>query len=835
MIRYVALRHRHRHRDPGTPSFSGAEPNYGPGKLPVAWTVVILASTLVLSEAARGRPPSDNSPTADWREFQRTVEPFFARHCLECHADKKSGGVRLDQFPDEKALAKALPTIEKAVEVIQKHRMPPRKRPQPSDEETHRVLAWLDAFIDRVDRQLASEPGRGAIRRLNRTEYNNSVRDLLSVVLRPADDFPADVPGNGFDTSSGTLSVSPALVEKYLAAAEQVARTALFGPLPMKPERVAHQPYFTADAFSKNMEVKFDYDETGMSLPSALHVVQSFPFDGEYTLRSILRGVRPAGSNPVELGFWIDGKLVHQASIPVPTTIEAGRRPGELNGKWAEFRTPIRAGEHWLSVTLLRMYEGLPPAYKGPKPATTEESISKATDAFFPMYLDVVGPYRQSQGPAAESLQKIFAGSSVKGPHDPASARRIVADLARRAFRRPVSVREVDELVKLIEMVQKDGDSFEEGLCLALQRILMSPHFLFRVENIPTANQQEDLYRISQHQLAARLSYFLWSSIPDDELLRCADEGKLRQPEVLEDQVRRMLRDDKASALVENFGGQWLQTRALESHTSDRSRFPDFTDYTRMSMKRETELFFTHILRADRSILDFLDADYTFLNQRLADFYKLPGVTGHEFRKVDLTGTERGGVLGQASILTVSSYANRTSPVLRGKWILENLLNAPPPPPPADVPSLDEQPLGKDVSLRQQLEKHRANPTCAACHARMDPLGSALEHFDAIGRWREKDGLLPIDTSGSLPDGRTFQGYKDLRALLKSDSGAFTECLAEKMLIYALGRGLDRRDRKAVKAIAERVALDGYRFSRLVLEITQSAPFQMKRESREGR
>jgi mono/diheme cytochrome c family protein len=794
----------------------------------VAGVGAILCPFLVLTLVSRGGGPSAGTrPTAEWKEYQRTVQPFFARHCFACHTDKKRGGVRLDGFADEKALAKGLPILEKALDMLRTHTMPPKERPQPAPGEIKPVLAWLEAFLARMDRQTAAAPARGVIRRLNRAEYNNTVRDLLGVTFRPADDFPPDVPGHGFDNIGGTLTVSPALVEKYLTAAEKVARTALFGALPLEPERVLHQPFFTADAFSKNKSVKFEYDETGMSLPSALHVVQRFPAAGEYRFRGILRGWRPPGSNPVELGFWIDGKLVHQARVPVPTKVEAGRGPGELNGRWAEFRTSVPAGEHWLSVTVLRMYEGLPPAYKGPKPANTTAGISRATDAFFPMYLDVVGPYKQARGPSAESLRKIFPGGGAKGPRDAAFARKILADLARRAFRRQVADKEVDDLVKLVTLAQKDGDSFEEGLCLAIQRILISPHFLFRVEKGPPPGKGDDLYGISQHELATRLSYFVWSSMPDEELLRCADEGKLRQPPVLEAQVRRLLKDARAHALVENFGGQWLQTRALEAHTPDRTKFPEFTDYTRMSMKQETDLFFEHVLRADRPVLDFLDAPYTFLNQRLADFYQIPGVKGHEFRKVDLTGTRRGGVLGQASILTVSSYATRTSPVLRGKWILENLLGAPPPPPPANVPALDERPPGKSVSMRAQLEQHRANPNCASCHNRMDPLGFALENFDAIGRWRDNDGGLVIDSSGTLPDGRSFKGYKDLQTILKADPGAFTECLTEKLLTYALGRGLERGDRKAVRTIAQRVARANYRFSSLVLEIARSAPFQM--------
>ena len=777
----------------------------------VAFRVVFAFSGLLAGWAFvfPAQVPPSKSPS-DWASFRKTVLPVLTKHCFECHTEKRSGDVRLDQFHDEKSLIQAASLLERVQEMLRKRAMPPKKRPQPATETLTPVLAWLDAFAQRMERE--SRLDRVTMRRLNRTEYNNTVRDLLGVDFKPGDDFPADVPGHGFDNVASVLSVSPVLMEKYLAAAEKVARTAVFGHELLKPERTAHQPFFTADAFSKNTSVKFDYDETGMSLPSALHVTQRFAVTGEYAFRAIMRGVRPVGSNPVELAFWIDGKKVHQAKIPVPTKTVEGRGPGEMNGLWAECRLPISAGEHWLSVTIERMYEGLPAAYKGPNPAPDNGRVNRATDAFFPMYLDVVGPYKQVKGPTRESIAKVFGKNASEK-----DARKILSNLARRAYRRPVTEQEVDGLVKFVVLARKDGESFEEGLSLAIQRLLVSPHFLFRVEKPASA--------LSSHELATRLSYFLWSSMPDDELFRIADEGKLAEPAVLEAQVRRMLKDEKAFALVENFGGQWLQTRALESHIPDRIKYSEFTDYTRMSMKKETDLFFEHILREDRSILDFIDGDYTFLNQRLAEFYGIAKIKGHAFRKVDLKGTKRGGVWTQASVLTVSSYANRTSPVLRGKWILETLLNSPPPPPPPDVPTLDEQKLGKDVSLKQILDQHRANATCASCHARMDPLGFALEHFDAIGGWREKDGKFPIETTGTLPDGRSFQGHEGLRALLRADAQAFIEGLTEKMMIYALGRALEHSDKANVRAIADKVARDGYRFSSLVLGIVQSDSF----------
>jgi len=384
--------------------------------------------------------------------------------------------------------------------------------------------------------------------------------------------------------------------------------------------------------------------------------------------------------------------------------------------------------------------------------------------------------------------------------------------------------------------VQTDGGSFEEGLATAIQAILLSPHFLFRIEQVPTPPLTTASARsISQHELASRLSYFLWSSMPDNALLAAADRGRLVQPEALVGQVRRMLLDPKSHSLIENFGGQWLQIRKLESVTPDRKRFPEFDEYLRLSMLRETEMFFASIVREDRSILDFIDANYTYLNERLARFYNIPNVQGTEFRKVLLaTDAQRGGLLSQASVLTISSYANRTSPVLRGKWVLDNLIGAPPPPPPPDVPNLDEAKIGTASSMREQLQQHRKNEVCASCHKSMDPLGFGLENFDAIGAWRTTDGKFPIDASGTLPDGRSFNGPQGLASILKAQPEAFAECLTRKLLIYALGRGLEPDDDPAVKKIVSGVVADKYRFSSLVLGIVKSPLFQKRRANWEN-
>jgi hypothetical protein len=397
-----------------------------------------------------------------------------------------------------------------------------------------------------------------------------------------------------------------------------------------------------------------------------------------------------------------------------------------------------------------------------------------------------------------------------------------------------VATREVQPIIDLTREAQQEEGSFEEGLAVGLQALLVSPEFLFRIERDRPPAGHAASHPISPHELATRLAYFLWSSMPDAELRRAADAGTLRQPAVLAAQVTRMLRDPKSRALAENFGGQWLQFRALESVTRDRERFPDFEDYLRMSMRRETELFIEHVIHEDRSILDFIDGRYTFVNERLARHYGILDVTGPEFRKVDLTGLPRGGVLTQGSVLTVSSYATRTSPVLRGKWILDNLLNAPPPDPPADVPNLDETTIGTSASMRAQLEEHRKNPTCASCHRRMDPLGFGLENFDAVGAYRVMDGKFPIDASGSLPGGRTFTGPEELMRILSGDRDAFARALTSKLLTYALGRGLERYDAKTVKQIASRLPAKQYRFSALVVEIVTSLPFQERRPATDG-
>lgn len=795
--------------------------------------------------------------------FETIVKPFLAEHCYECHGNEKH---KKDlNFEAIESVASLTADGDRWDDVVQKLRhkeMPPEDEPQPAEPQRQAVATWIAGELARIDKATPPDPGRITARRLNRTEYNNTVRDLLGIDARPADDFPQDDAGYGFDNIADVLSLSPVLMEKYVSAGERVARMALFGAPPMKPTltrlrsdgRKVHELLAMPDA----------YDLTGLSLPNAFHAVQRIPVDGEYAIRVALGGVRPAGSDPVTVALWIDERqAASRVHDPEKAATFADDRQ-DFGGQTLEFRVKLTAGDHWISVAIPRIFEGLPVRYGGPSPSakpeppprtfkprpnSTPEQIENQRKQFeatqaelgkIPMNgvrvsaVDVGGPYAQPQGPSRASLARIYTCGHLDGRHGPMCARRIMTDLTRRAFRRPVTAAEAGKYLALVRTAEQQEHSLAEGLAVGIQALLVSPDFLFRLERDRPAVNGRTAQPISQHELATRLSYFLWASMPDEALSRAADAGTLRQPAVLTAQVRRMLKDPRSRALAEHFGGQWLQFRALESTTRDRDRFPDFEDYLRLSMRRETELFVDHVIRDDRSILDFIDGRYSYVNERLARHYGLAGVSGPEFRRVDLSATPRTGVLTQGSVLTVSSYATRTSPVLRGKWVLDNLLNAPMPPPPADVPNLDEAAIGKDASLREQLEIHRKDAICASCHRRMDPLGFGLENFDAVGAWRSFDGKFPIDASGRLPDGETFTGPVELASILTEAREPFARSLTSKLMTYALGRGLERYDTRTVKAIASRLPARDYRFSALVLEIVNSLPFQSRRALQAG-
>jgi hypothetical protein len=832
----------------------------------VVWAVTMLA-------AQQRAKPSPSPTTSDG--FEQVVKPFLAENCFTCHGNEKH-----KRDLNFEAIATSAQTLlddhdrwETVVQKLRGREMPPDDEPQPAEHQRQAVAGWIAEQLARLDRDTPADPGRVTARRLNRAEYNNTIRDLLGVDLQPADDFPQDDSGYGFDNIGDVLSLSPALMEKYMTAAERVSRAALFGLPKMEPTltRLRSNERRRPEA----REFPAHYDATGLSLPNAFHAISRVPADGEYLFKVSLGGIRPAGSEPITVTLWIDDREAASLVFDQDRAASFNDDRQEFGGQTVQFRTTLTSGDHWIAAAIPRIFEGLPGRYGGPHPSArpepppkpfkppasatperieqlrkqyeeTQEFLKKIPlDGVRIANVDVGGPYTQVMGPSQASLARVYTCGHVHGPHQPWCARRIVTDLARRAFRRPVTPAEVEKYLALVRQAQKDEGSFEEGLAVGIQALLVSPDFLFRIERdrppSPAAAaaaavaSHATTQPLTQHEIATRLSYFLWSSMPDEALRRGADAGTLRDPAVLAAQVQRMLRDPKSHALAEQFGGQWLQFRALESVSRDRERFPDFDDHLRLSMRRETALFFEHLIQEDRSILDFISANYSFMNERLARHYGIDGVSGPEFRRVDLTGTPRGGVFTQGSVLTVSSYATRTSPVLRGKWILDNLLNAPPPTPPADVPNLDETTIGTAASQREQLTAHRRDPTCAVCHKRMDPLGFGLENFDAIGKWRTRDGNFPIDAHGTLPDGNEFDGPVELRGILAAQREAFARCLTSKLLTYALGRGLEPYDSLTVRRIAGRLPQADYRFSALVLEIVNSAPFQYRRPVQDAR
>ena len=828
----------------------------------VAGFIVWAAALVVAQQAPRpaARAAIAPAPTAvrPADGFDTIVKPFLAANCYPCHGNEEhKRDLNFEAMTSASALLDQRERWDDVIQKLRDREMPPADEPQPAEHQRQAVAAWLSAELARLDKTIPPNPGRVTARRLNRAEYNNTIRDLLGVDTHPADDFPQDDSGYGFDNIGDVLSLSPALMEKYISAAEHITRTALFGPPRMTPTLVRLKSDGRRPGDAKTFPAS--YDVTGLSLSNAFHAMHRVPVEGDYVIRAGLGGLRPAGSAPISVTLWVDDRQIASLDFDQDRSARFDDDRQDFGGQMLEFRVRLSAGDHAIAVAIPRIFEGLPARYGGPNPSPRPEPKRKAfnptpnatpervaqlrkqydetqaTLNAIPLNgvrigsVDVGGPYAQVTTLPEASAAKIFTCGHAAGQHVDACLPRIMNNLAARAFRRPVTATEMQKYIALARQAQRDEGSLEEGLAVGIQALLVSPDFLFRIERNRPASAAASVERISQHELATRLSYFLWASMPDQALRRAADAGTLREPAVLEAQVRRMLRDPKAASLAEQFGGQWLQFRALESMTRNRERYPDFDEYLRQSMRRETQTFVEHVIRDDRSILDFIDARYSYLNERLARHYGIDGVAGPEFRRIDLTGTPRGGVLTHASVLAVSSYATRTSPVLRGKWVLDNLLNAPPPEPPADVPNLDEKQIGTTASLRVQLEQHRKDPICAACHRRMDPLGFGLENFDAIGAWRTSDGAFPIDAKGVLPGGHEFNGPEELRAVLAKQPDAFARCLTSKLMTYALGRGLERYDTRTVNAIAARLPARDYRFSALVIEIVNSLPFQARK------
>jgi hypothetical protein len=741
--------------------------------------------------------PADSLPAAS---FQKDVAPFLAKHCFACHGNGKNrGGLALDSYKDDESLLKDRKVWESVLHMLRSGEMPPPERKQrPTSAEVETALRAIDATLAKLDCTGPRNPGRVTVRRLNRVEYNNTIRDLVGVDFKPAEDFPSDDVGYGFDNIGDVLSVSPLLLEKYLTAAEAIVEKAVViadAPRPEKRQlRGGLRPSRGAGDIRKGVGV-FLHSKGEIFLQNALD-------EGDYTVRFLAFG-QQVGEEPVRMAVRINGTDVQAFEVKAEQSAPAA----------FEVKTRLKGGSTRLGVAFLNPYSDAAAA-----------DPAKQRRMLFVRGVEVDGPYNPPPPVLPEHHQRLMAHKPGLAPRE--AAREILTRFATRAFRRPVRSEEIERFLKLFDAAEKEGERFEQCIRLALQGVLVSPHFLFRMELDPPGAKPGSAYVINDYELATRLSYFLWSSMPDDELFALAAKGALRQN--LDAQVRRMVEDPKSSAFVQNFAGQWLTIRNLYTVAPDRKLFPNFDDELRAAMHRETELFFEAILREDRSILDLIDADFSFVNERLAKHYGIEGIKGKEFQRVKLP-PNRGGLLTQASILTITSNPTRTSPVKRGKWVLEQLFGTPPPPPPPDAGELSEDPKAQLTgSLRQRMEQHRVNPNCAVCHNKMDPLGFAFENYDAVGGWRTKDGNFDIDPSGVLPDGRAFQGPAELKTILKTQKDLFGRCLAEKMLTYALGRGLEYYDKCAVDEIVKALAKDEDRFSALMVAIVRSEPFQMR-------
>jgi hypothetical protein len=724
------------------------------------------------------------------------------QHCYPCHGNGKAkGSIALDAFDGLDAVLADDWTWELVQEQVDAHAMPPEGEPQPAGWQRQLVSDWITRVFHPVDCD-NPDPGRVTLRRLNRVEYDLTIRDLVGVAVRPSSEFPPDDTGYGYDNIADVLSVSPLLLEKYLAAAESILDEALVTAPPSPPSCA----YAAVDLHGGQA----DEDQRGLYSQGEISVVHRVTQPGPTRIR-VVAGADAAGDEPARMRIAVDG-----AELAVVDVLASRNRPEPYP---VEVR--LEAGRRTLSAAFVNDFYN--PDH--PEPSRRDRNL-------YVSRIEVEGPLDLPPPPLPDSHRRIMIREP--GPDAPPEvcAREILAAFTRRAYRRPPHTWELDRLVSLALATIADGAPFERGIQVALQAVLVSPQFLFRAIDPPT--DAGEIFAIDEYALASRLSYFLWSSMPDDELLTLAEQNRLRQE--LPAQVARMLQDPKADALATHFGGQWLQIRNLALVDPAPDWFPAFDEELRAAMAAETEHVFAHIQHDNRSILEFLDADYTFVNRRLAEHYGLPGVDGDDFRRVSLPDRRRGGLLGQAGILTVTSNPNRTSPVKRGKWVLDNLLGMPPPPPPDDVPALPEPVRGEHArGQRELLAEHRANPVCASCHALMDPIGFAMEHYDGIGRWRDTDDGLAIDATGTLVTGESFDGMNELRDLLYTvKRDAFVRSLTRQMLTYALGRGLIPADRCAVDTITAAVQQGDYRFGTLVQGIVDSVPFQQARRGHDA-
>ncbi len=796
-----------RHR-PGTIQSQNA-PLPPRGRSQVRWLtncVMLAISSLLLicgTPASNAADATSRQRVATDADFQAKVLPIVQRYCLDCHGeDVPEGDVSLHDLRTAEQILQHRDIWERAIRQLGIDGMPPKDYDErPSQAEREAMIEWLDLKLYHVDCDVVDDAGQVTIHRLNRTEYNNTVRDLLGVDLDPAEDFPSDDVGYGFSNIADVLSLPPLLLEKYISASERIA-----GAVIMTDEDGRRKQRFDATQLTGTGAARTGGDYVQMTSRGSATCQPEIKLAGEYLIR-VEAMADQAGPDPARMEILVDGKSIKVHDI------KEHRKSAAY-----EVRHTLPAGRPRIEAAFINDY--YQPDAKNPRDRDRNLAVR----------------FVELQGPTNAAPPDVHQRIVVATPSDKKSVaqagQEILQRLLPRAFRRPVEKVEVDRLVNVIEFAVQRGDSFERGVQVALQAILVSPHFLFRIEG---GNQEPNKqHAINDFELASRLSYFLWSTMPDDQLFSLASQGKLHNRDVLDAQISRMLADAKADALVDNFASQWLTLSNFVEAAPDPKLFPEFTPALRADMIAETKMFIRDIFRNDRSLLDFIDADFTFANERLAKHYGIPGVKGDNFRRVSLPPAQRAGVLTHGSILTITSNPDRTSLVRRGVWVLDNILGVELPDPPANLMSLEEGAKQSGAtSLREQLRIHRESSTCSACHNALDPLGFGLENFDPIGRWRTQDEGQPIDSSGTLPSGESFTGPTELVRILKKDQKDFAELLTRKMLTYALGRGLDRPDSCTVDDVVADLQQNDYRFNVLVRGIVHSKPFLMRRESNE--
>ena len=726
--------------------------------------------------------------------FDKDVQPILRDTCSGCHNEKlASGGLNLTLFMDPASVIAKRDGWEVIVAKLKAGEMPPEGVPKPSADKMDALLKFVQDEFDKADRNAKPDPGRVTAHRLNRAEYSNTIHDLLGLDFHASEQFPADDSGYGFDNIGDVLTVSPTLMQKYLSVAEHLAARAVGGdPLP-KPgffsdkERVRHLP------------------------GSCIEMTDILDYDADYIIHVNLLGHRGKDGKPVNLVISVDGKPYKTVSVPVQISA-VNQQGGATQRGNEEVKVFLTGNQHTFRAEFVNDEE------LEKVPANGRTNVNQN---IFPDTIELAGPFPPAEPHPVQ--KKILLCDPATGA---ACVDRILTSLAHHAYRRPVTKLDVDGPTRIFNQAKAAGYTPLQSLQFAVATVLVDPQFLFRLERDPKAGTSAP---ITDVELASRLSYFLWSSMPDDELLKLGETNQLHLPAVLDAQVKRMIADPKSAACAENFAGQWLETRSLDAVKRDAKKFPAWNTELKEAMRTETSMFFQAVMRDDRPISDFIDGKYTFLNELLAKHYGIDDVKGGEFRRVELKGDQRSGVFTQGSVLTVSAYPTRTSVVLRGKYLLENVLNAPPPPPPPDVPALNEAAVGVATSLRQQMEKHRADALCASCHSKMDPLGFALENYDAIGKWRTEDGKFPVDASGAFPNGKTFTTPAEMKSLLKDNMPEFTRCVTEKMLTYALGRGVESFDRLTVQDLVRQTAAHDYKMQSLIIGIVHSVPFQQRR------